>query len=890
MNFIRQNTPFVLVWEIELQGTAIKLADTKVSVIASCARGRIDLTDYIDSIEDNTITINQNKGLAFIGDYSLMAIIKSENLTTLKVQEKYVFRAIAKNDPTETESLVSIRSSIVASGGYDSALSEVSQNAIQNAPVAKEFGKVYQAIEDTESLIKQSVEDVLGGASEAYDTLKEIEDYIEKDEAGAVALAKSIARLETEKVSKEDIDSALSTTSENPVQNKVVTEELGKKATTSALSTLETKVDTKLTELSEEIEEIKENQGSGNSPIGYGDATHSAVLKGEYQGYSNKALSQTSMAIGAATTAGLKGWYYSAIDFTNETITLSDRPTYILAGSTLIGGGWSSGAPNIDVDDVISLVNDSKYDLCSKVTAVNGNVITVDSLPFARLVRDDGAAAAVLAGQFSDGYSIYIPERPDAGLIDFGGGAFSEGGQSKASNICAHAEGLQTHAYGQYSHTEGRETKAGYAAHAEGRRNEASGTMSHAEGQSTLAIGSKSHTEGTQTETHANNSHAEGYKSIVKDGAGAHAEGYGSVIDFTESTEPSDIPSNANREQSIGAHVEGVNNTAAGIAVHVEGKNNKANRIASHAEGVNTRAGVFEASNEDTTATEGLFTHAEGNSTLARGSASHAEGAATQSLGRASHAEGRHSVAKGNYSHAEGFDTFAGANGGNLLPSITSTSKGYFTHAEGHNTLAEGNSSHAEGKGTKAVGDVSHAEGYGTIAKNPYEHASGKYNKSTSSTNDGTATIFSVGIGTSDSDRKNAFEVRRNGDFWIAGIYKPLQSVLESFAVYPLYLNLPEEFSFDTLIPIEDSWVLGIVSEIFSSEPSFCELGIRKYNGGTYAALCVGGEIVYGDEGSSISFFTADGKYSFSLYYYYTEEHPYMYYYKIKELTSNTIV
>lgn len=237
MIYIRQNTPFVLVWEIELQGTAIKLADTKVSVIASCARGRIDLTDYIDSIEENTITINQNKGLAFIGDYSLMTIIKSENLTTLKVQEKYVFRTIAKNDPTETESLVSIRSSIVASGGYDSALSEVSQNAIQNAPVAKEFGKVYQAIEElqeeTKNTIKESVEEgievVLGGVSEAYDTLKEIEEYIERDEAGAVALAQSITRLETEKVSKEDIDSALSTTSENPVMNKVITEELGKK-------------------------------------------------------------------------------------------------------------------------------------------------------------------------------------------------------------------------------------------------------------------------------------------------------------------------------------------------------------------------------------------------------------------------------------------------------------------------------------------------------------------------------------------------------------------------------------------------------------------------------------------------------------------------------------
>jgi hypothetical protein len=81
-----------------------------------------------------------------------------------------------------------------------------------------------------EGSIKQALNEVLGGASEAYDTLKEIEEYIEKDEAGAVALTQSITRLETEKVSKEDIDSALSTESENPVMNKVITEELGKKA------------------------------------------------------------------------------------------------------------------------------------------------------------------------------------------------------------------------------------------------------------------------------------------------------------------------------------------------------------------------------------------------------------------------------------------------------------------------------------------------------------------------------------------------------------------------------------------------------------------------------------------------------------------------------------
>ena len=366
-----------------------------------------------------------------------------------------------------------------------------------------------------------------------------------------------------------------------------------------------TEIPTKLSELEQDIE-----VGS-NSPIIKGDAKNSAVLKGEYQGYENKAISQTSMAIGAATTAGLKGWYYSAIDFTNKKITLSDKPTYILVGTTLINGGWSSGAPNIKVDDVISLVNDSKYDLCSKVTAVSGNVITVDSLPFTELVKDNGASVAVIAGQFSDGYSVYVPERPDAGLIDFGGGAFSEGSLSKATNIASHAEGLQTHAYGQYSHTEGRETKAGYAAHAEGLETHAKGYYSHSEGTTSIA-----------------------------EGNGSHAEGYG---------------------------------------------------------------------------------------TQSKGNYSHSEGRTTKAIGANSHAEGRYSGA-----------------------------------------FAEG--SHAEGFSTDASGLYSHAEGYETKARNQSEHACGIYNLSTQHSDAFKATQFSIGIGTSNEDRKNAFEVKRNGDVYIIGV------------------------------------------------------------------------------------------------------------------------
>lgn len=429
-----------------------------------------------------------------------------------------------------------------------------------------------------------------------------------------------------------------------------------------------------------------------DSPFEKGDANNSAVLKGEYQGYRNRALSQTSVALCAGTTAGLKGWYYSKIDFTNKKITLSDKPTYILVGSTLLNGGWSSGTPNISIGDTISLVNNSKYDLCSKVTAVSGNVITVDSLPFSSLSQDSGAAVAVIAGQFSDGYSVYVPSKPYAGVCDLGGGALSEGGQSMATNICAHAEGLQTHAYGQYSHAEGRETKAGYA--------------SHAEGLLTVASGNNSHAEGNKTKAEGKDSHAEGKESIAS---------------------------------GIQSHAEGQYTTASGPQSHAEGDSTIASSEQSHAEGRLTTA-------------SGMNSHAEGENTKASGTDSHAEGYGCEATSDFTHAEGKGSKATSNAAHAEGLGT-----------------------------NAEGGASHAEGNYTIANGHSSHAEGLYTITNNKGEHACGRYNKSTASTTDkAKATLFSVGNGTDETNRKNAFEIKVNGDIYIVGLAEALQTYLNA--------------------------------------------------------------------------------------------------------------
>ncbi len=163
-----------------------------------------------------------------------------------------------------------------------------------------------------------------------------------------------------------------------------------------------------------------------------------------------------------------------------------------------------------------------------------------------------------------------------------------------------------------------------------------------------------------------------------------------------------------------------------------------------HSEGVNTKATQ-------------RGSHAEGRDTYAAGQYSHAEGRETEAF-YASHAEGRGSKATGDVSHAEGLGTYA---------------IGDHTHAEGQNTHAVGLNAHAEGLRGWANGQHSHAEGVDTVTSNTAEHAEGKFNKSNKADGSfGSAgnTLHSIGIGTSASDRKNAFEVMQNGDIYLLGV------------------------------------------------------------------------------------------------------------------------
>jgi hypothetical protein len=188
-----------------------------------------------------------------------------------------------------------------------------------------------------------------------------------------------------------------------------------------------------------------------------------------------------------------------------------------------------------------------------------------------------------------------------------------------------------------------------------------------------------------------------------------------------------------------GSHAEGYNTTASGNYTHAECYSTTASGSYSHAEGQETTA-----SNK--------YSHAEGGGTTASGEGSHAEGYLTTASGKHSHAEGTQTTASGHASHAEGYNTtasglYAHAEGlsQNQLPdTITTTtsnadiistwnttkftlSKEQASHAEGQSTLALGSmSSHAEGCETIASGDIgSHAEGFHTTASGSASHAEG---------------------------------------------------------------------------------------------------------------------------------------------------------------------
>lgn len=295
------------------------------------------------------------------------------------------------------------------------------------------------------------------------------------------------------------------------------------------------------------------------------------------------------------------------------------------------------------------------------------------------------------------------------------------------------------------------------------------------------------------------------------------------------------LESKANGNQS---HAEGSGTIANGVASHVEGYKTQSTNIGEHASGVynvsitggqqiisaltnSTTATLFSVGNgtdEDNRSNAfeikyngrayfpnalsvGVLIVSSGNSeSQIKGNGSSQIGINVKAIGGSCHADGANTIASGTCSHAEGYGTIAGTNDCHAEGTLTKAN-GKSSHAEGYGTQANGSNSHAEGSGTIASGLSSHAEGVQTTTNNWGEHACGRYNSSTSGNSSSTgATVFSIGIGTSNSDRKNAIEVTQTGALiantsWTTGSDRKLK---------------------DNITPLED----GILEKVLKLKPT----------------------------------------------------------------------
>lgn len=209
--------------------------------------------------------------------------------------------------------------------------------------------------------------------------------------------------------------------------------------------------------------------------------------------------------------------------------------------------------------------------------------------------------------------------------------------------------------------------------------------------------------------------------------------------------------------EAVGCHVEGENGVAAGAFSHVEGSGCAALNNTAHCEG-HGYYGISVTDWKKRTAKDNDYLKDLWKKTLfGKTDTSGYTYKFSAAIADASHVEGTGNIAPKAYATLEGLDTGATAsfvNGAN--------------HAEGAGNLAGAAASHAEGIRNE-IGDnayASHAEGIKNITQNRAEHASGQYNKSNKATDtfgDAGNTLFSVGCGTSDADRKNAFEIRQDG-------------------------------------------------------------------------------------------------------------------------------
>ena len=182
-------------------------------------------------------------------------------------------------------------------------------------------------------------------------------------------------------------------------------------------------------------------------PFSNGDSENCAVLKG------------------GNNVVGLKGFYYKHLYFNNS---LNVVNIYVTATQTIptisTSGGTTKETDIITSNylakgDIISIVNDSKYDRVAEVLQANPGLIQVkwvDEEPFNKIKKEDQSEWS------PEDYSVYCLDKPGSGIADIGKYSVVRGTNNKAINVCTEVHGNGNTAEGKFATVWGKNNIGGY--------------------------------------------------------------------------------------------------------------------------------------------------------------------------------------------------------------------------------------------------------------------------------------------------------------------------------------------------------------------------------------------------------------------------------------------
>jgi hypothetical protein len=389
---------------------------------------------------------------------------------------------------------------------------ETKANASSKLTEAKSYSdtKLTEAKTYADTAAANVKDDLLNGAGEAYDTLKELGELIDEN-VSAIDALEAVATNKMDKDNPTGTGSfSLNRMSDTAIGDMSVA--VGNSTTASGMASFAEGAGTTASGAyshAEGVMTVAEQMSShaeGSNTKATGSYSHA-------EGYYTKAFGNRSHSEGSNTSA--TGTYAHAEGYNTEAYSEASHAE----GGNLKNDGTELATVSVKAYE---------FDGMTEAITLYGSQ--------ARGIQSHAEGTQTLA---------------------FGYSSHAEGYQTKAFGENSHAEGNGSKAKGKGSHAEGSSSAVGDYSHAEGMYTSAMALYSHTEGQETIAEGYASHTEGLWTETAetAEASHVEGYYSKTK-GQYSHAEGN---------------HANANGDSS---HAEGMYTTASSEAQHVQGKYN----------------------------------------------------------------------------------------------------------------------------------------------------------------------------------------------------------------------------------------------------------------------------------------------------------------------------